>query len=186
MALALQGKLRTALVCLLFSGLCDMYDGTYAATIERSEVEKKFGIQIDSLCDVVCFSTFPAVMAYSVAGPTALCLVSMVLIVLCGVIRLGYFNVQEELRQQETTESRKHYQGLPVTSSAIIVPVGVLVFHLASLRLELALPLLNICIACANVVDFKMAKPQRTGKLVLVGIGLVTFAAIWLAWRAGQ
>ena len=186
MTLALRGRLSAALACLLFSGLCDMFDGTYAATLERNELEKKFGIQIDSLCDVVCFSTFPAILAYSVAGNTPICLISMVMIVLCGVIRLGFFNVQEEIRQSETTESRKHYQGLPVTSSAIIVPVGVLFFRLLPLQLELALPVLNICIACANVIDFKMKKPQKTGKMLLICAGLATFIAMLYLWGLGQ
>ena len=43
-----------------------------------------------------------------------------ILYVLAAVIRLAYFNVTEETRQQQTTEKRKYYQGLPVTTSAFI------------------------------------------------------------------
>ena len=48
-------------------------------------------------------------------------------IILClycvaSVIRLGYFNVMEEKRQNETSELRHYYQGLPITSMAIILP----------------------------------------------------------------
>ena len=39
------------------------------------------------------------------------------------MIRLGFFNVMEEKRQAETSENRKLYQGLPVTSIAILFPV---------------------------------------------------------------
>ena len=39
-----------------------------------------------------------------------------------GVIRLAYFNVMEAKRQSETSENRKYYQGLPITSMAVIMP----------------------------------------------------------------
>ena len=56
MLFSLNGDCRMALVCLAISGLCDMFDGKVARTKkDRTEVEKRFGIQIDSLADIVCF-----------------------------------------------------------------------------------------------------------------------------------
>ena len=52
MLFSLNGDCRMALVCLAISGLCDMFDGKVARTKkDRTEVEKRFGIQIDSLAD---------------------------------------------------------------------------------------------------------------------------------------
>ena len=49
-----------AIICLMVSGLCDMFDGKIARTKkDRTDDEKKFGIQIDSLCDAVCFGVLP-------------------------------------------------------------------------------------------------------------------------------
>ena len=46
---------------LLFCGLCDAFDGKVARTKKnRSEIEKNFGIQIDSLSDIVAFGILPA------------------------------------------------------------------------------------------------------------------------------
>ena len=120
---ALDGRFTTAIACLVISGICDMLDGKVARTRERTDDEKRFGIQIDSLCDLICFGAFPAFLGYGLGlrgfwGTTAMCLY-----VLAAVIRLGFFNVMEEKRQQETTEARRHYQGLPVTSIAIIFPL---------------------------------------------------------------
>ena len=62
---ASTGHVRWAIVFLAFSGLCDMFDGKIARTKkERTEDEKNFGIQIDSLCDVVCFGVLPIVLCY--------------------------------------------------------------------------------------------------------------------------
>ena len=123
MTRALEGDFKVAILCLALSGLCDMFDGKIARTKKnRTEDEKKFGIQIDSLCDVVCFGVFPAMICYClgmnhIPGVIILCLYCV-----ASVIRLGYFNVMEEKRQNETSELRHYYQGLPITSMAIILP----------------------------------------------------------------
>lgn len=54
---AFGGRFRTAIMCLALSGLCDMFDGKIARSKKnRTDDEKLFGIQIDSLCDVICLS----------------------------------------------------------------------------------------------------------------------------------
>ena len=113
-----------AFLCLLLSGICDLFDGKVARhKTDRTDQEKVFGIQIDSLADLVCFGVLPAVIGYSYGFNYGLGLASALLIVLCGLIRLGYFNVMEEERQRTTAENRKEYQGLPITTSAIILPL---------------------------------------------------------------
>ena len=56
MTQAIHGHFKIAIFCLALSGLCDMFDGKVARSKkDRTDDEKAFGIQIDSLCDVVCF-----------------------------------------------------------------------------------------------------------------------------------
>ena len=60
MLFSMNGYPRMAIVCLALSGFCDMFDGKIARTKKnRTEVEKKFGIQIDSLADIICFRKRP-------------------------------------------------------------------------------------------------------------------------------
>ena len=113
--LATRGHFNWAIFCLAFSGLCDMFDGKIARTKKnRTEDEKRFGIQIDSLCDVVCFGVFPIVLCYELGMTHFYSIPILIFYGLAGVIRLGYFNVMEEKRQNETSENRKYYQGLAV------------------------------------------------------------------------
>lgn len=57
---AVTDHISAAVCCLAFSGLCDMFDGKIARTKKnRTEEEKCFGIQIDSLADIVCFGILP-------------------------------------------------------------------------------------------------------------------------------
>lgn len=106
-----------AVICLMISGLCDMFDGKIARTRSHMESEKNFGIQIDSLCDLVCFGVLPAVIGYSIGMKSWFDVPVLVLFPLCAVIRLAYFNVAEEEHQKGTDEVRKVYEGLPVTSA---------------------------------------------------------------------
>lgn len=42
---------------------------------------------------------------------------------LAGLIRLAFYNVKEQIRQNETSENRKYYQGMPITSISVILPI---------------------------------------------------------------
>jgi len=65
MTQAMDGNFRVAIICLAFSGLCDAFDGKVARTKKnRTDDEVLFGIQLDSLCDVICFGAAPALICY--------------------------------------------------------------------------------------------------------------------------
>lgn len=124
MGFSTTGHPIIATICLMFCGLCDMFDGRVARTKKnRTDDEKSFGIQIDSLCDVVAFGVLPAVILLNLCAKSWYAWVIAALYVLAGLIRLAYFNVTEELRQKETDACRKTYAGLPITSSALIFPL---------------------------------------------------------------
>ena len=112
---ALEGDFKVAIFCLALSGLCDMFDGKIARTKKnRTDDEKNFGIQIDSLCDVVCFGIFPAMICYCLGVNTPAGIGALIFYSVASVIRLAYFNVSEAKRQNETSENRQYYQGLPI------------------------------------------------------------------------
>ena len=124
MKCAFDGKFGFAMGCLIFSGVCDMFDGVVARSKKnRTADEKNFGIQIDSLCDAVCFGVFPAIFLYFSGVNTIHGFAILVFYVLCAVIRLAFFNVLEMNRQMNETGCAKGYRGLPVTSAAIIFPL---------------------------------------------------------------
>ena len=124
MTQAMNGRFRTAVTCLALSGLCDMFDGKIARSKKnRTDDEKLYGVQIDSLCDVVCFGIFPALICFliGVRGPVGNLVIGYYCI--CSVIRLAFFNVLETRRQQVEEGANKYYHGLPITSMAIVLPL---------------------------------------------------------------
>ncbi len=173
-----------ATICLLFSGLCDAFDGRIARTRTSStEQEKRFGIQIDSLCDLVCFGVLPCCIGYTVGMKSPLYIPVFSLFVLAALIRLAYFNVVEEERQQKTTEKRKNYQGLPVTSSALIFPFFFLAHFISVLKPHVeyiyfgAMLLTGILFV---VKSLKIKKPNFKGVLILIFIGLIELVILIL------
>lgn len=171
-----------AIVCLMISGLCDMFDGKVARTKKnRTEDEKKFGIQIDSLCDAICFGVLPAVIGYSVGLNTPVDLPVLIIFPLCAVIRLAYFNVTEESRQKKTDETRKVYEGLPVTSVALIFPL------IYSFQKDIGeyFPCVYgsamFLIAIAFITRFRIKKPGMKTMFAFIGVGVLEF--LWLMYK---
>ena len=131
MTRAIHGDYKLAIFCLAFSGICDAFDGRVARTKKnRTADEKNFGIQLDSLCDVVCFGVFPALICYLLGVRGTLGLALVMFYCLCAVIRLAFFNVLEAKRQKEEEGGNKMYRGLPVTSIAFILPLFFLLHFL--------------------------------------------------------
>ena len=127
---ALENHLYKAFFCLMASGVCDMFDGAIATTRQRTEQEKSFGIQIDSLSDLIAFGVLPAVIVYYVSLSGGVSAGICGLYVLCALIRLSWFNVDEQERQSREDSPRSSYYGMPVTLAALIVP---LLYSLSSL-----------------------------------------------------
>lgn len=171
MILTFQGFAKYALFCLAFSGLCDMFDGKVARMKKnRTEDEKRFGIQIDSLCDVVCFGAFPIILCYSIGmrGPAGISI--LVFYLIAGVIRLAFFNVMEEKRQEETDEARKYYQGLPITSIAIILPLFCTLRPLLGHRFLSELHICILTVGLLFIINFPLRKPGWKMLTLLVAI----------------
>lgn len=182
-------QLRWAIFFLAFSGFCDMFDGKVARTKKnRTEDEKNFGIQIDSLCDIVCFGALPIVICYKLGMNHIISMAILALYGLAGLIRLGYFNVMEAKRQSEEGGARKYYQGLPITSMAIALPL-LFVFSPLFPSPFVFLIALHIVVALVGflfILNFKLRKPSVKEVLLIVAavalaVGVILFA--WRGWR---
>lgn len=179
MYFAFSGRLLEAVICLLISGGCDMFDGKIARTKkDRTADEKNFGIQIDSLCDVVCFGVFPALIGVSVGADAWWQIAIAALFVLCGVIRLAYFNVTEETRQKTTDANRSVYNGLPITASAALVPLLMCFRAQLGAWLSPVYSVLLLVLALAYITPLHIKKPGKLGGIILVCFGVIVLAVL--------
>ena len=184
MLLAHRGNFSAAIVCLLLSGLCDAFDGRVARSKKnRTDDERSFGIQLDSLCDVICFGLFPGIICYyrGVNGWLGLALIFY--FCTCGLIRLAFFNVLELKRQEEEGQGagNKVYRGLPITSIAFIMP---LVYWVGNVFLNdfAFLVVLHVMLGVVGtlfVLDFKLRKPKFKTLMIMVVITAAIVGAIY-------
>lgn len=176
---AAMGKTNTALLMLLLAGLCDMFDGKIAKRKkDRTAAEKRFGIQIDSLSDMVCFGVLPPAIAFSCGLRNPLQIAVYTCYSLCALIRLAYFNVTEEERQQKTDERRKLYEGLPVTSSALIIPLLFGFRQDLGVWFSLVSTSVYALVAVAFITKFTLRKPDMRKMLLFIVVGALELALI--------
>ena len=184
---AAEGYPLAAIICLLAAGLLDTVDGRIARTKKnRTEMEKGFGIQIDSLNDVMCFGVLPALIAYTLVREEWLGEVPvwyaavLIFFVLAGLIRLAYFNVTEEERQRSSAEPRKYYLGLPITASTLLFPLLYLVAMMPKNGMVSAILLAAgmLVVGVLYITPIHIRKPGLSG-LAAMGVAGVAIAA-WL------
>lgn len=174
----MEARFQQAVLCLMIAGICDMFDGAIAATKKRDKREKSFGIQIDSLSDLICFGVLPAIFVYVISGKSYSAFMVAGLYVLCALVRLAYFNVMEEERQEQETGSRKWYLGLPVTTIALLLPACYVIQNKWIPGENSIFIVLLFAVAFAFLLPVKIKKPYLAGKIGIAVAGLVEFLII--------
>ena len=119
---AINRDFRTAAIAILFACLFDILDGKVARLTGSNS---RFGVEYDSLADLVAFGVAPAVLVYLWALKPfgRLGWVAAFLFVACGALRLARFNVQVD------SVSKKYFVGLPIPGAALMVATTVLFFY---------------------------------------------------------
>lgn len=111
-----------AAVMILVAQLCDGLDGRIARLTHSAS---PFGIQYDSLADVIAFGVAPGILVYTWAltpwGRWGW--LAATLYVACGALRLARFNVQVG------TVERRHFVGLPIPAAAAQIAAIVLLYY---------------------------------------------------------
>lgn len=117
-----EGNYIYASVLIIIAALFDMVDGI-AARITKSASE--FGVELDSLSDVVSFGAAPAFLAYKVNlfehHEIGLLFAGFYLI--CGTLRLARFNVQL------VGFDKKYFYGIPIPVAAIVIAASIITFY---------------------------------------------------------
>ena len=160
----------------------------------RTQAECSFGVQIDSLSDLVAFGVLPAAIGSAMFRRSTLgsliygiwwekllgvgVMAILILYILAAMIRLAYYNVTEEERQKTEDGVRKYYTGMPVTSAALIFPMILLLQYVIPADVTPMYPATAFFCAIAFLSPVQIRKPGLRGVLILVGIGAVEFLLI--------
>lgn len=171
-----------AVALFLASGLCDMFDGRIARGYgSRTRKEKLFGIQIDSLCDMVSFGIAPVVIAYCAGFNQIYHLIAYVLYSVCGAIRLAYFNTQAV---EETKDlNMKCFTGVPIPVCCLTVPPMMLLFKLfgsANIAVSIIFAVMYFLTGIAFIINVKIKKLSLIQSFVLIAILLTCVIFLFL------
>ena len=191
--LTIEGNPFLGVLCLMISSFFDGFDGKIASLKKnRSDMAKKFGIQIDSLTDLIAFGVLPACIGFILMRQstffqelysqdtfgTFISYASYFVFffyVLAALTRLAYYNVTEEERQKEETGCRSSFVGLPVTSAYFIFPVVILISKIFSWDIALIYFISMIFVGFAFILKFRFPKPKFRDLILLVVFGIVEF-----------
>lgn len=117
-----EGRLFFGAWLIVFAGLFDALDGFMA---RLSNATSQFGIELDSISDVVSFGVAPGFLLYAF-GLGEMPFVGIILSALtplCGAVRLARYNVDV----QETRDD--FFKGLPIPAQAIMIAAFYLTFY---------------------------------------------------------
>lgn len=171
MFFALTQKLNYSICCLIITGICDLFDGVVARKCKRTEEEKEFGVQLDSLADVFNFIAFPIVIFVG-KGYTNLAFVILYsFFAVCGIARLGYFNIKAI-----SNVKTDYYDGLPVTYTALILPLIYLLNFIVSDFIFMVVFSVSLgVIAVLNILNIKIKKPRGIAYIIFSAMAVFLF-----------
>jgi CDP-diacylglycerol--serine O-phosphatidyltransferase len=182
MVSAVTGHFEVASVMIVIAFFCDGLDGRVA---RASRTSSQFGVEFDSLSDVVAFGVAPAMLAFSWAlrpvGSIGIAVGG--LYVLCGALRLARFNVQT------ATADKSRFVGLPIPGAALVIATTSLAYSyfefesprmLCTLMVPFTLVLGGLMISRVPYPSFKTMKFEKRAQVELV-IAMMLLAAMLFA-----
>jgi CDP-diacylglycerol--serine O-phosphatidyltransferase len=143
----LRGNWDYAAILIGVGYILDGLDGRIARLTKTSS---DFGVQLDSLADIVTFGVAPAILAFNwgfgstegLSGSVAmhvrqLGFVASFVFVVCGALRLARFNLQA--KKPADSSSKRYFVGLPIPAGAGMIAAVVHFFKTPTLMVGSAL-----------------------------------------------
>ncbi len=132
---ALQGEMRLAVIAIIVASIFDALDGRVA---RRLGVTSRFGAELDSLSDFLCFGVTPALVLYlaSLKDGGALGWVVTLMFPICSALRLARFNTALVSDTPPPVWTGSYFTGVPAPAGALLALIPLMV----SFEIEAAWP----------------------------------------------
>jgi CDP-diacylglycerol--serine O-phosphatidyltransferase len=168
-----------AALLLVFAMFFDTIDGRVA---RLTKSQSAFGVQIDSLADVVSFGVAPAILTYrwALADLGTLGIAVSFVFLACGAIRLARFNVLATNAKGAPTRPGKYILGLPIPGAAGVILALVIANHsvhghLFTRKALMVAVVLGLSALMVSTIQFRSFKDVRlnwrTGISLSLGLG---------------
>ncbi len=175
MYFAINENISYFMICLIISGICDLFDGKIARMCKRDDVAKEFGKQLDSLADVFLFLGLPCVIGIKLMSciSSYISLAILILYVIAGIIRLAWFNIIAD-----KDGPVKYFVGMPVAYIAVILPIYyafVLIFKINNMFIY---PIIYTILAILFILNIKIPKPKGLWYVFFSVLAIITIIII--------
>ena len=177
---------RAALL-IIFGMFFDAIDGRVA---RLTRTQSAFGLQLDSLADVMVFGMAPAVLVYnwSLHPLGAVAAAACFAYVGAGAVRLARFNVLSMSNDGAPKKPDKYILGLPIPGAAGILVSLVAANHavaggLASSPLPVLIVLLALSFFMVSTIRFRSFKDLRMNLRTLLLVGVALGSSVVLALK---
>lgn len=176
--LTFEGSYQEAAIALFLAMVADKFDGLVA---RMTGTYTEFGVQMDSLSDVISFGAAPALLAYqfSLQDAGIWGVLTAIIYTACTALRLARFNVMS------STADLRYFTGLPCPAAAAVI--ASLVWFSVANGIETAsftpvITLLTLLLGLAMVssiryLSFKVM--PHAGLLALMIVAVVVSAWLW-------
>jgi CDP-diacylglycerol--serine O-phosphatidyltransferase len=201
----LEGAFVMSCWLIVLAAFFDLLDGMMA---RLTDAKSPFGVQLDSLSDIVSFGVAPSFLMYAYAfessGPLGMIVAALP--ALCGSVRLARYNMNAE------TDDQEGFEGLPIPGQAVAIVALILAAENSEWGAYLALDSLQVLLPIVVVlsglmvssirfdsipiptVEYLRVHPKKTTAYALAGLlivglqefGLVVVLALYLSQGIGQ
>ncbi|MDF2946120.1 MAG: CDP-diacylglycerol--serine O-phosphatidyltransferase [Bacillales bacterium] len=107
--LSMSGHIKTAVILIFTAAFLDLFDGKVA---RKLKVNSEFGVELDSLADVVSFGVAPALLFHTLAHPSWLTSLAFVIYPTMGALRLAKFSVSPTIG---------YFMGIPIPLAGLTI-----------------------------------------------------------------
>ena len=163
------GKIGYAVLLLAMSGISDGIDGNFAKKFRKKGQNPEYGVQLDSLADIVCSGVLPVIICLSLGFTEWYNAIIYCIFLICGITRLTYYNVN--------SSNDKFYKGVPITVSTFVIPI-IYCFTKKNIYYSLSLLILSIC----YVLNIKIEKPGIRLRIILSAL-ILTFLLLFFIFK---
>ncbi len=172
-----QGHYAVSMLAFSSAGLCDMMDGRIARSNPAAGKRARYyGVQLDSLCDVISFGVVPCFLAYWMGYNGTIDILIYLFFAFCGATRLANYNLEVALDSPALKSNR--FTGVPIPFTVTVFPLLVIVHLLVGHPVYWLFRLVFLLIAIGFILRIHLPKPTGRMQLAIVVYQLIILLAV--------
>ncbi len=178
--LAANGNVKFAIYMLFLATICDVFDVTLIrTTANKSPKHKQFALQLNHICDLVCFGVTPCFIAFSFGFDGWFDILVYGIFILCAAIRTAHFKALETAYPNKKISKNL---GVPLSASTYVLTfLFLLTTFIPAAVMAWFFRLLLLALAVAFIIKLPLKRPNIRQATMALGIELAVLLILLVA-----